>query len=150
MNRYDILLGKKAPPLPTCNKKMILGERDSGKTWALLRIMKAYIDLGHPTFLSIIEHQRYDIRSRLGKKYYDSRNVRSGFNEERMRGRKNIFLDNVDRYLNKLIYLAPDQNVVATCDKKTLLSHLSKPPIIGRCIIDGTVWELLTVSEVLK
>lgn len=152
MDRYDILLGKKAPP-PSINyyKKMIIGGRGSGKTHALLMIVCAYINFGIEPFLSIIGSQRNDIRNRLGI-YYDRCKICSGFYERDIRGAMNLFLDNVDRYLSKLLLLSPGQNVIVTCNEDTFLSYyrFSQIPEDRILIINGMKWKLYKVEEILK
>jgi hypothetical protein len=152
VNRYDILLGKKAPPFPPePNKVMVVGERRSGKTEVLLRMVKRSFEARRFPVLSIAGSQRIEIQDRLGKIYYEL-TLCTGFDERRIRGRKYLFLDNVDMYLEKLQFLYPEQNVMATCDEDLFLQYYKYDFIpYGKILtINRMKWKLYRIDEIFK
>lgn len=153
MNRFDILLGKKAPPSPPeYNKIMVIGERKSGKTCVLLKAVKRNIEARRFSLLSIVGSQRNNIKDRLGKNYYDLCRVISGFDERKINISKYLFLDNVDMYLEKLQFLLPEQNVIATCDEDLFLQYYGYNAIPhGKILtINRMKWKLYRIDEVFK
>ena len=155
MNRYDILLGKEVP-LPEYNKTMIIGERRSGKTTVLLKEVKRSIEARLPTImnplLSVVGSQRNEIKNKLGKNYYNFCTVCTGFDEEIIERKWNLFLDNVEMYLEKLQFLTPEQNVIATCDEELFLQYYRYNAIpSGKILtINRMKWKLYRIDEVFK
>jgi len=150
LNRYDLLLGKKAPPEPECNNLIIFGGRGSGKTTVLLHLLRLSIESGVIPLLSVIGGQVKSIRNELGPLYSRRCKIIYGFDESYIRGVSHLFLDNVEIYLDKLRYIHFTQNITATCDKNVFLAHFQMKQIPRKkiCVFYGQRWKLEKVEEI--
>lgn len=151
MNRYDLLLGKEPPSPLEYGKKMIIGERGSGKTSLLLRFFRENINLGYSVLFCTLGSQKDDIKWHLGE-YYKPHRVCNWSNVlYKHRGIDVLFLDNIDNHFivfYSILSSRPTSRTIITCDKDTFLSQFKLNHIPRSATLYGLNLELLDLEDI--